>query len=158
MVRHSIPSRQDILILPDVTSTLTTLIIDGISSHAMLLDSFVVLHAAFISSMHKLIGVEFGRLMCLANACYTDRTPTCCQLPSLCKAPLPPMNAIWLMQMASMGPIRARTGVKSALISSCYSRSYTTSKSSHAFLCMTSSESCSTRIFLRSEWNSYSRS
>ncbi|KAF9243388.1 hypothetical protein BU15DRAFT_86369 [Melanogaster broomeanus] len=44
----------------DVTSTLTTLIIDGISSHDMLLDSFVVLHAAFISSMHKLIGVEFA--------------------------------------------------------------------------------------------------
>ncbi|KAF8843775.1 ARM repeat-containing protein [Paxillus ammoniavirescens] len=44
----------------DVTSSLTTLIIDGISSHAMLLDSFVVLHAAFISSMHKLIGIEFA--------------------------------------------------------------------------------------------------
>ncbi|KAF9223784.1 ARM repeat-containing protein [Gyrodon lividus] len=44
----------------DVTSSLTTLIIDGISSHAMLLDSFVVLHAAFVSSMHKLIGVEFA--------------------------------------------------------------------------------------------------
>lgn len=44
----------------DVTSTLTTLMIDGISSHAMLLDSFVVLHAAFISSLHRLIGVEFG--------------------------------------------------------------------------------------------------
>ncbi|KAG6332528.1 hypothetical protein ID866_6565 [Astraeus odoratus] len=44
----------------DVTSTLSTLIIDGIASHAMLLDSFVVLHAAFISSMHKLIGIEFA--------------------------------------------------------------------------------------------------
>ena len=44
----------------DVTSTLTTLMIDGISAHAMHLDSFVVLHAAFISSMHRLIGVEFG--------------------------------------------------------------------------------------------------
>ncbi|KIK94383.1 hypothetical protein PAXRUDRAFT_828062 [Paxillus rubicundulus Ve08.2h10] len=44
----------------DVTSSMTTLIIDGISSHAMLLDSFVVLHAAFISSMHKLIGIEFA--------------------------------------------------------------------------------------------------
>lgn len=44
----------------DVTSTLTTLIIDGISSHAMHLDSFVVLHASFISSLHRLIGVEFG--------------------------------------------------------------------------------------------------
>ncbi|KAI6042849.1 hypothetical protein EDC04DRAFT_3057761 [Pisolithus marmoratus] len=44
----------------DVMSTLTTLIIDGISSHAMLIDSFVVLHAAFISSMHRLIGMEFA--------------------------------------------------------------------------------------------------
>lgn len=44
----------------DVTSTLSTLIIDGISSYGMLLDSFVVLHAAFISSMHKLIGIEFA--------------------------------------------------------------------------------------------------
>ncbi|KAG9314967.1 hypothetical protein JVU11DRAFT_4076 [Chiua virens] len=44
----------------DVTSALTTLMIDGISSHAMLLDSFVVLHAAFISSLHRLIGVEFA--------------------------------------------------------------------------------------------------
>ncbi|KAI0078809.1 MIF4G-domain-containing protein [Panus rudis PR-1116 ss-1] len=44
----------------DVTSTLTKLIIDGISSHSILLDSYVVLHAAFISAMHKLIGVEFA--------------------------------------------------------------------------------------------------
>ena len=44
-----------------MTSTLSTLIIDGVSSHAILLDSFVVLHAGFISSMHRLIGVEFGR-------------------------------------------------------------------------------------------------
>ncbi|KAI9574026.1 hypothetical protein HD554DRAFT_2252704 [Boletus coccyginus] len=44
----------------DVTSTLTSLMIDGISSHGMLLDSFVVLHAAFISSLHRLIGVEFA--------------------------------------------------------------------------------------------------
>jgi len=43
---------------PDVTSTLTltltNLIIDGISSHSTLLDSYVVLHAAFISSLHKM--------------------------------------------------------------------------------------------------------
>lgn len=44
----------------DVTSTLTTLITDGISSHAMHIESFVVLHAAFISSMHRLIGMEFA--------------------------------------------------------------------------------------------------
>ncbi|KAF6754394.1 MIF4G/MA4 domain-containing protein [Ephemerocybe angulata] len=44
----------------DVTSTLAKLIIDGISSHSMLLDSYVVLHGAFVSSLHKLIGVEFA--------------------------------------------------------------------------------------------------
>ena len=45
----------------DITSTLTTLIIDGISSHSSLLDSYVVLHAAFVSSLHKILGVEFGK-------------------------------------------------------------------------------------------------
>ena len=44
----------------DVTSTLTTLIIDGISSHSILLDSYVVLYAAFVSSLYKIVGVEFG--------------------------------------------------------------------------------------------------
>lgn len=44
----------------DVTSTLTTLIIDGISSHSSLLDSYVVLYAAFVGSLHKVVGIEFG--------------------------------------------------------------------------------------------------
>ncbi|THV07360.1 hypothetical protein K435DRAFT_833689 [Dendrothele bispora CBS 962.96] len=44
----------------DVTSTLTTLIIDGICSHSSLLDSYVVLYAAFVSSLHKIIGIEFA--------------------------------------------------------------------------------------------------
>ncbi|KAH9935250.1 hypothetical protein B0H21DRAFT_780860 [Amylocystis lapponica] len=44
----------------DVTSTLTTLVIDGISAHSILLDSYVVLHAALVSSLHKLIGIEFA--------------------------------------------------------------------------------------------------
>lgn len=47
----------------DVTSTLTTLIIDGISSHSSLLDSYVVLYAAFVSSLHKIVGVEFGKVI-----------------------------------------------------------------------------------------------
>ncbi|EIW83932.1 ARM repeat-containing protein [Coniophora puteana RWD-64-598 SS2] len=51
----------------DVTSTLTTLIIEGISSHSSHLDSFVVLHAALISSLHKLVGVEFAAYL-LQNA------------------------------------------------------------------------------------------
>ncbi|PCH42403.1 hypothetical protein WOLCODRAFT_132368 [Wolfiporia cocos MD-104 SS10] len=44
----------------DVTSTLTTLIVDGISAHSILLDSYVELHATFVSALHKLIGVEFA--------------------------------------------------------------------------------------------------
>jgi nucleolar MIF4G domain-containing protein 1 len=50
-----------IFILPDVTSLLTTLVTDGIASHSSLLDSYVVLHAAFVSSLHKIVGLEFGR-------------------------------------------------------------------------------------------------
>jgi len=53
------PGKSDALDV-DVTSTLTTLITDGISSHSILLDSYVVLYAAFVSSLHKIIGVEFG--------------------------------------------------------------------------------------------------
>lgn len=44
----------------DVTSTLTKLIINDMTNHSSLLDSFVVLHAAFVSSLYRLIGVEFG--------------------------------------------------------------------------------------------------
>lgn len=44
----------------DVTSTITRLIINGISSHSILLDSYVVLHAAFVSALHKLVGIEFA--------------------------------------------------------------------------------------------------
>lgn len=44
----------------DVTSCLTSLITEGIAAHSILLDSYVVLHAAFVSSLHKIVGVEFG--------------------------------------------------------------------------------------------------
>ncbi|KAH8829344.1 hypothetical protein DL96DRAFT_1708486 [Flagelloscypha sp. PMI_526] len=44
----------------DVTSALSSLIIDGLASHALLLDSYVVLHAALVSSLHKIIGPEFA--------------------------------------------------------------------------------------------------
>ncbi|KAG2017925.1 MIF4G/MA4 domain-containing protein [Coprinopsis cinerea AmutBmut pab1-1] len=44
----------------DVTSTLTNLVIEGVASHSVLLDSYVVLHAAFVSSLHKLVGIEFA--------------------------------------------------------------------------------------------------
>ncbi|KIJ39870.1 hypothetical protein M422DRAFT_174507 [Sphaerobolus stellatus SS14] len=43
----------------DVTTTLTKLIIDGISLHSSLLDTFVVLHAALVASLHKIVGVDF---------------------------------------------------------------------------------------------------
>lgn len=48
----------------DVTETITKLIVDGISSHSMLLDQYVVLHAAFVSALHKLTGIEFGKCLC----------------------------------------------------------------------------------------------
>ncbi|TBU48862.1 MIF4G-domain-containing protein [Dichomitus squalens] len=44
----------------DVTETLTKLITEGISSHSILLDQYVVLHAAFVTALHKLIGIEFA--------------------------------------------------------------------------------------------------
>ncbi|KAH9945189.1 MIF4G-domain-containing protein [Epithele typhae] len=43
----------------DVTETITKLVSEGISSHSILLDQYVVLHAAFVSALHKLIGIEF---------------------------------------------------------------------------------------------------
>lgn len=50
-----------IFVLPDVTYLLTMLVTDTIASHSSLLDSYVVLHAAFVSSLHKILGLEFGR-------------------------------------------------------------------------------------------------
>ncbi|KAG8932577.1 suppressor of glycerol defect [Tulasnella sp. 417] len=44
----------------DVTTTLTELIIASISSHSSLLDTFVVLHAALVASLHKVLGVDFA--------------------------------------------------------------------------------------------------
>ncbi|TFK50018.1 ARM repeat-containing protein [Heliocybe sulcata] len=44
----------------DITAALTKLIIDGIASHSILLDSYVVLHASFVSAMHKIVGIEFA--------------------------------------------------------------------------------------------------
>lgn len=65
----------------DVTLALTRLIINGITSHSSLLDSFVVLHAAFVSSLHKLIGVEFGTSV-WQSRCYSV---DCAKLRSLCR-------------------------------------------------------------------------
>jgi nucleolar MIF4G domain-containing protein 1 len=44
----------------DVSSALTTLIIDGIAAHANLLDSYVALNAALVAALHKIVGIEFG--------------------------------------------------------------------------------------------------
>jgi nucleolar MIF4G domain-containing protein 1 len=44
----------------DVTSTLTKLILETISSHSNLLDSFVVLYATLVAGLYKIVGIEFG--------------------------------------------------------------------------------------------------
>ncbi|WVQ82506.1 hypothetical protein IAT38_004635 [Cryptococcus sp. DSM 104549] len=44
----------------DVSTTLTTLIIQMISDKANLLDSFVVLYATLVGALHRVIGMEFG--------------------------------------------------------------------------------------------------
>lgn len=46
--------------MSDVTATLTSLIINSISNHSTLLDSFVVVYAAFVSSLYKIIGIDFA--------------------------------------------------------------------------------------------------
>ncbi|KAF8738810.1 hypothetical protein RHS02_05516, partial [Rhizoctonia solani] len=44
----------------DVTQALTSIILDSVSSSANLLDTFVILHAAFVAAIHKIIGIEFA--------------------------------------------------------------------------------------------------
>ncbi|VDB83737.1 unnamed protein product [Peniophora sp. CBMAI 1063] len=44
----------------DMTETLTNLLVNGITSHSSMLDSFVILNAALISALHKIVGVEFA--------------------------------------------------------------------------------------------------
>ncbi|ELU40043.1 CCCH zinc finger protein [Rhizoctonia solani AG-1 IA] len=39
---------------------LTSIILDSVSSSANLLDTFVILHAAFVAAIHKIIGIEFA--------------------------------------------------------------------------------------------------
>jgi len=71
----------------DVTTTLTSLILDTITSHSTLLDTFVILYAAFVSSLHKIIGIEFGvsqasPLMMYVNLPPYSRSRTFC--PDTC--------------------------------------------------------------------------
>lgn len=76
----------------DVTTTLTTLVIAGISDHSSLLDSYVVLYAAFVGALHKLIGIEFG----MFSQNNTTEIPLSHypKLPISCKLSLLRMNGI----------------------------------------------------------------
>lgn len=47
----------------DVTCTLTSLIIETISSQSILHDNFVVTYAALVSGLHKIVGIDFGELI-----------------------------------------------------------------------------------------------
>lgn len=60
-----------LIIVTDVTSTLTTLILTMISSKTNLLDSFVVLYATLVGTLYKVIGVEFGTSSRLAPVLLT---------------------------------------------------------------------------------------
>lgn len=44
----------------EVTTNITSQVLDGISSHSSLLDAYVILHGTLIASLHKLIGIDFG--------------------------------------------------------------------------------------------------
>ncbi|KAJ1018054.1 hypothetical protein NDA16_004923 [Ustilago loliicola] len=43
-----------------VTSTITQLILDTITARSNLIDTFVILHAALVAALHKVVGVEFA--------------------------------------------------------------------------------------------------
>lgn len=51
---------RQLLLIADVTTSLTTLILEMISSRSNLLDSFVILYATFVGALHRIIGIEFG--------------------------------------------------------------------------------------------------
>jgi nucleolar MIF4G domain-containing protein 1 len=44
----------------DVTTILTATIISSIADHSSLLDHHVVLHAALVAALYRIVGVEFG--------------------------------------------------------------------------------------------------
>lgn len=43
-----------------VTSTITQLVLDTVTSRSNLVDTFVILHGAFVAALHKVVGVEFA--------------------------------------------------------------------------------------------------
>jgi nucleolar MIF4G domain-containing protein 1 len=53
----------------DVTSAITSFVIESISAHSTLLDSYVILHATLVSSLYRIIGVEFGKSSLFAAYC-----------------------------------------------------------------------------------------
>ena len=53
----------------DVTASITSFVIESISAHSALLDSYVILHATLISSLHRLVGAEFGRDSLFVRRC-----------------------------------------------------------------------------------------
>ncbi|KAH9002936.1 hypothetical protein EDB86DRAFT_2894059 [Lactarius hatsudake] len=44
----------------DVTTSITSFVIEVVSAHSALLDSHVILHAALVSSLYRIIGAEFA--------------------------------------------------------------------------------------------------
>ncbi|KAH9068370.1 hypothetical protein EDB83DRAFT_2376106 [Lactarius deliciosus] len=44
----------------DVTTSITSFVIEVVSAHSALLDSHVILHAALVSCLHRIIGAEFA--------------------------------------------------------------------------------------------------
>ena len=52
-----------------MTASITSFVIESISAHSALLDSYVTLNAALISSLHRLVGVEFGRDFLFVTLC-----------------------------------------------------------------------------------------
>lgn len=67
-----------------MTEMLTDLLVNGITSHSSMLDSFVILNAALISALHKIVGVEFGKFYSITSlpfilnrACSGFHRPEC---------------------------------------------------------------------------------
>ena len=53
----------DATLMVDVTTALTSLVLQMISSRSNLLDSVVVLYATLVGALHRIIGLEFGKLL-----------------------------------------------------------------------------------------------
>jgi len=45
----------------DMTISITSFVTESITAHSALVDSYVILHAALITRLHRVVGVEFGR-------------------------------------------------------------------------------------------------